>query len=322
MRFERRGIVLVPSDLSLAEWPELAARAGLNTIALHPTPDPVIDFVRSTDGQAALARVAELGLDIEYELHAMAHLLPRALFPDHPHLFRMNEAGERVPDANLCQSSEEGLERVAEHAEAVSRILRPTTHRYFLWPDDGAPWCQCPLCRDLTPSDQSTVVANRIAAALRQDDADARVAWLAYANTMAPPRNVRPAPELVLEWAPIERDSGRPLDDPGCEQNARLLAALDKLLEVFPADTAQVLEYWMDASRFCGWRRPAVRIPFDAQVLRADLAALAARGITSATSFGVWLDADYVRMHGMFPIDEYGAALSAEYPGPPAGRTP
>jgi len=320
MRFERRGIVLVPSDFTLTEWPELAAHSGLNTIALHPAPDPVTEFVRSAEGRAALSLTADLGLDLEYELHAMAHLLPRELFPDHPHLFRMNESDERVPDANLCPSSEEALQCVADHALSVSRILRPTTHRYFLWPDDGAPWCRCPRCRDLTPSDQSTLVANRIAAALRQDDPGATVAWLAYANTMAAPRNVLPAPELFLEWAPIERDSSRPLDDPACERNAGLLAALDELLNLFPPDTAQVLDYWMDASRFSGWRRPATRIPFDAGVLRADLAALAGRGIRSATCFGAWLDADYVKTHGVFPIGEYGAALSAEYSGPAAGR--
>ena len=33
--FATRGVVLVPSDLSLADWPERAKEAGLTTIALH-----------------------------------------------------------------------------------------------------------------------------------------------------------------------------------------------------------------------------------------------------------------------------------------------
>ncbi len=33
--FDTRGVVLVPEDLSLADWPERAAGAGLTTISLH-----------------------------------------------------------------------------------------------------------------------------------------------------------------------------------------------------------------------------------------------------------------------------------------------
>jgi hypothetical protein len=41
---------------------------------------------------------------------------------------------------------------------------------------------------------------------------------------------------------------------------------------VFPAGTAQVLEYWLDVSRFSQWKRPAVRLPWRRDVLEADLA--------------------------------------------------
>jgi len=34
-RFQTRGVVLIPFDLSLSDWPEQAAQAGLNTIGLH-----------------------------------------------------------------------------------------------------------------------------------------------------------------------------------------------------------------------------------------------------------------------------------------------
>jgi hypothetical protein len=33
--FETRGVVLVPEDLTLKDWPERAQRAGLTTTALH-----------------------------------------------------------------------------------------------------------------------------------------------------------------------------------------------------------------------------------------------------------------------------------------------
>jgi hypothetical protein len=60
----------------------------------------------------------------------------------------MSETGERVPEGNLCVHSQEALEIVCQNAIALSRLLRPSTGRYFLWGDDAAPWCRCPKCRD------------------------------------------------------------------------------------------------------------------------------------------------------------------------------
>jgi hypothetical protein len=34
-RFATRGVILLPFDLTLSDWPERAAKAGLTTIALH-----------------------------------------------------------------------------------------------------------------------------------------------------------------------------------------------------------------------------------------------------------------------------------------------
>jgi hypothetical protein len=79
---------------------------------------------------------------------------------------------------------------------------------------------------------------------------------------------------------------------------------------VFPPDTAQALEYWLDASRFSGWKRPAVSIPWRPDMLRADLEAYAARGVRHVTTFAVWIDADYVAMHGPPPVHDYGRALA------------
>ena len=72
---------------------------------------------------------------------------------------------------------------------------------------------------------------------------------------------------------------------------------------------AHVLEYWMDCSRFSKWRRPAVRLPFRVDVLRADVAFYSSLGIRSLTSFGVMLDQDYVREYGQPPVLEYSPAL-------------
>src|SRR3954468_13293249 len=77
-----RGVVLVPEDLTLTDWPERARGAGLTTIGIHHqnSPQAVIDWIKTEAGQRFLESCSKLGLDVEYELHAMKELLPRRLF--------------------------------------------------------------------------------------------------------------------------------------------------------------------------------------------------------------------------------------------------
>jgi len=310
--FRARGLVLIPPDLTLPDWPERMAAAGLNVIGYHTArgPSEITEFLRTEVGQASRERFAECGLDIEYEMHAMQELLPRGLFERDPELFRMDESGTRVPEWNLCPSHASALEIVGENAVRVCEALTPTTHRYYLWSDDGKPWCQCPECRGLNDADQTLLTTNAILAALRQWDPQARVAGLVYHATLTPPTQVRPAEGVFLEFAPIERRWDRPLTDRTIEAHARALDALDAAIEIYSMDEhAQVLEYWMDASRHSGWQRPAVAVPWHPEVLAADLESYAAKGFRRVTSFGCHLDAEYLAMHGEPPVAAYGAAL-------------
>src|SRR5262249_55389736 len=178
--FTTRGVVILPEDLTLRDWPDRAKRAGLTTIALHDGRSAlaVARCVESDAGRAFLAACHRLGLEVEYELHALGDLVPRDLFAKDPTLFRQNEKGERTPDANLCVQSKAALDLAAENAAKLATRLRPTTGRYFFWGDDAQPWCRCPKCAALTDSDQALVVENRVLAALRGVDSRARVAHL------------------------------------------------------------------------------------------------------------------------------------------------
>ena len=308
--FKTRGVVLVPNDFSLTDWPRRAHASGLNTIGIHGTSvEPVLRFVASDAGKRMLAECAQLGLRVEYELHAMQYLLPRSLFATQPQLFRMNEKGERTPDANLCVHSQDAIQIVIENAVKASRQLRPTTNRFFYWFDDGQPGCRCSKRRELSDSDQALLVENEIAKALRAEFTGATLAHLAYDKTMSAPRHIKPAPGIFLEFAPIHRS----YDKPFAEQTdgPDTLLKLDDNLRVFGADTAQVLEYWIDVSRFSQWRRPAVKCPWRADVMAADLKTYARRGVRHLTSFGVFIDAEYLRLHGEPDfILEYGKLLN------------
>jgi hypothetical protein len=197
---------------------------------------------------------------------------------------------------------------IAENAVAIARLLRPTTGRYFYWGDDGRPGCRCPQCRELSDSEQALLVENYVAKALRRHDPRAQLAHLAYSTTLAAPRQIKPEPNVFLEYAPIARR----YDIPYTEQMEGRdgLANLDANLRIFPAATAQVLEYWLDVSRFSRWKRPAVKLPWKRDVFLADVRAYRKRGIRHLTSFACYIDEDYVRRHGApAAIDEYGAGL-------------
>jgi hypothetical protein len=311
--FKTRGVVLVPEDLTLEDWPERAQRAGLTTIALHHqnSPKAVANLIQSDQGQQFLEACRRLRLEVEYELHAMKELLPRNLFAKDPSLFRMNQQGERTPDANLCVHSRRALEIVGEHATALAKVLRPTTSRYFFWGDDGQPWCRCPKCRELSYSDQALLLENHVYKALREQNDKALLAHLAYSRTLAPPNQVKPEEGVFLEYAPMKRRYDIPYSQQTDRTQVDDLHLLDANMKVFHSETAQVLEYWLDVSRFSEWKKPAVKLPWNRKVLLEDLDTYYSRGIRHITTFAVWIDADYLKRYGEPTfIAEYGAGLS------------
>jgi len=308
---ERRGIVLTPADLH-EHWPAWLQQAGLNVLGLHGNIDEIIRFVQSAAGRSFLAQLEQAGIAVEYEIHALSYLLPRAEFGRHPQWFRADEQGERTPDVNLCPSSVEALAVAAENAARLARVLAPTTNRYYLWADDAPSWCQCRRCRELGPADQNLLVMNALLAGVQQADSRAVLACLAYDNTLDPPQQVSPAPALFLEFAPIRRRYDRPLAAADVPENRAHLAQLERLLAFFGAERAQVLEYWLDASRFSHWRRPAVQVPFNRAVLTADAQLYRQLGIRSITTFGVYLDAEYLARYGVPPVADYGTVLAAD----------
>ncbi len=314
--FETRGVVILTEDLTLADWPERAKKAGLTTVSLHDgaSPRKVAACVESAAGRKFLEKCKKLGLEVEYELHAMRELLPRDLFAKDPSLFRMNEKGERTPDSNLCAHSKAALDLAAQNAVALAKRLAPTTGRYFFWGDDAQAWCRCRECAPLSDSDQALLLANRLAEALRKADPRARVAHLAYANTMAPPKSVKPSPNVFLEYAPIERRYDVPMSSSEAPENAEAIEALDANLAVFGAKTAQALEYWLDVSRFSRWTRPAVKLPFTKSAYEADVALYGSKGIRHLTSFAAYVDADYVARFGEPPLADYAGAMLRWHP--------
>jgi hypothetical protein len=310
--FKTRGVVLTTPDLSTLDWPQRAAKAGLTTIATHVTRGEVSKFIQSDKGRTFLAECDKVGIAVEHELHAMSDLLPRELFAKDSSMFRMNERGERSPDCNCCVHSRGAVDVICENAARYAGILKPTTSRYFYWVDDGSPMCRCPKCRVYSDSEQALILEHEMLKALRKVDGRATLAHLAYARTLEPPVQVKPAAGVFLEFAPIGRTWDEPITRRGAKdgQHGRYLDILDANLAIFGREGAQVLEYWLDVSLFSSWKRDAKKkLPWRSDVFRQDIAAYASRGIRHITSFAVYIDADYVRQYGEPPLDEYGRGL-------------
>ena len=318
--FGMRGAVLAVEDLETADWPRIAHENGINTLGTHITPDQVLRFWQSERGERFRQECRRYGILVEHELHAMSALLPRGLYEQDSTMFRMDENGRRTADFNCCASSQRALDTIAARALWYARQLAPTNHRYYFWLDDGAPVCHCPGCDSLTASEQALIIENRMLEAIRTSDPEAMLAHLAYYSSLEAPRRVKPREGIFLEFAPFQRRLDLPLTDSlaevngiGC--NARNLDYLRQNLEVFPAETAVVLDYWLDVSMASGWKKPAVELPWRGDVYRQDLQTYAELGIRNITTFAVYMDSAYF---AKYPdtrcLKEYGDALR-RFPG-------
>ena len=317
--FKTRGVILLPDDITNWPWVEKAKQAGLTTIGTHFSPDQVEAFYGTDDGAAFQEECKTAGIAIEHELHSMKQLLPRELFGKNPSMFRMDEKGERRNDWNLCVHSRAALEVVCENAVRYAKILKSDTGRYFYWIDDGKPMCFCPKCKGLSSSDQSLLLNNAMAKALREYDPRAKLAHLSYHHTLPVPTQVKPAANIFLEFAPITRDYKTPFGTSPREKE--WLEHLDANLELFGSENAQVLEYWLDESMFyrasgAGNRskRHMVPIPWNQDVFEADLDIYGKRGIRHATTFAVMVHQGYVDKFGEPPLMAYGQGLKSWRP--------
>ena len=317
MALIRRGILVHPEDLT-RDWITRTARAGINTLGLHPeggrlaheSLQRAIDMHTAPFMRDMRAYAADCGINVEYEAHVMGWLLPRHMFAYHPDWFRMDENGARVADFNMCASNTQALTYVAERTALLASLTDTGARKYYFWIDDVCGYsCNCPECRKLTPSDQQLRIVNAMLRGLKTYDSAAQLCYLAYHDALETPANVMPLEGVLLEYAPINRDHHRPIFDAACPQNVKESAPLKGLLEYFGKDGARVLDYWMDNSLFSKWTRPPKAFRLDSDVMRADVEFYKELGFPEITSFGCFLGPDYDALYGKVDLDEYGAIL-------------
>lgn len=314
---EKRGIVIHPHELDEV-WLNRCRDLNLNVLGLHPVGGPSADeslralIQQRKHLQPLLDRAREMGICVEYEMHALSYLMPKSLFDAHPDWFCMNGAGERSKDCfNICASNSEGLEALADSAEKLAGLLPSDDHLYYFWLDDvtgGS--CRCEHCARLSPSDQQMLLVNAMLRGIRRADPEGCIAYLAYADTLNAPEQVSPAEGVFLEYAPFRRSVNHAINDPSCPENVAERAPLEKLLAVFGTKNAKVLDYWTDNSLFSKWQYPPKPFALNAEVMRADVAFYRSLGFSSITAFGCYLGKDYADLHGAPDLTAYGRNLS------------
>jgi hypothetical protein len=244
--FPERILFYWPNNYSAAEdWIDYSAKARLNRIAFHytwPARDWYIELRRQLE-----PALTERGVEIEVGGHFLSSFLPRDLFQQHPDWFRRNRRGQRVNDFNFNPFNASALEYLV--SGAVHYLMQmPGAQLYHLWPDDieGGGWTEEPGKEQYTASDQSLLVANALVTRLRQRAPHAHLAFLAYHDTVYPPRIVKPAKGIVYFYAPRERCYAHALNDPACPLNQRYRQALERALPAFGAARSEVFEYYVD----------------------------------------------------------------------------
>jgi hypothetical protein len=128
-------------------------------------------------------------------------------------------------------------------------------------------------------------------AALRTARPQARFAHLAYLSTWEPPQRERPAPGLLLEWAPIFQSLSHSLDDPASAQNDKDRNNFEALIKIFGAPSTRVLGYWLDDTMALG--NGYGKLPYSPDALKGDLSYYHRLGVPAVTTFGVIKGSDY-----------------------------
>jgi hypothetical protein len=232
----------------------------------------------------------------------------------HPDWFALVN-GRRKTDAppshsNLCTTEPAVIEFVA-------RVLgdafdaQPDLELLPLGPGDGVAFCECDRCRALDTGDTWTysgrtypglsdrwlTFVNAVAERLARSHPGKKIYTLAYHQTFAPPRRVRPRPNVMIQVV-NSRPEGvcfvHPVTQPGCTNNALFRRNFEAWTAITPGGT---LAYqYMPHSTFCGMPLPAP------QKFMADI-----RWLHRAGCIG-YEGQSQPRLFGLFGISLYAAA--------------
>ena len=309
------SILIHPDELS-EKWIDRLCNAGIKTLGIHPcggkdaaiSLQKLLELMKTQNYRRLINYAHSRGLEVEYELHVAGHLMPRELFQQHPEYFRMDANGKRTNDYNFCVSNPAALELIAEHAAELAGALYGSDHNFYFWMDDGRDiHCHCPRCKQLSPSDQQLLVINRMLLEIKKYIPDARMAYLAYVDSIVSPVKVKAEKGVFLEYAPFEKYTAK-------GENASNLIQREKemikpLMCFFGDEQKKLLEYWYDNSMFSNWTKPPAKFVLNKAALKKDVAEYLQLGFDFISTFACFLGEDYEEQYGNVDITPLTEAI-------------
>lgn len=309
-----RGVIILNRDFS-AEWYDLLKDCNINRIGLHSLYQNGglqghLEWLQSPYVCDLIAKFEKGGFEVLNEVHAVDWLLPRKLYEEHKSWFRMNENGERVKDWNFCVSNEDALEYVENSAYNLAVKLKQNSEKYGIWSDDCVnSVCHCEKCSKLNGADQNMIIMKAVLRGLKRYDASAKLGFLSYQDALTVP-NIAPDKDMFLEFAPIDRNHFVAMEAAD-DKNKKNRDVLEKMLKIFSAESAQILEYFLDVSLFCQWKREnAGPLHLSKERLDKDIRYYKSLGIENITTFTGFMDKEWREKFGVKDIEIYGRTIN------------
>ena len=303
---------LVHPEEFTKKWIDRAAKIGLDSLGIHPwgggtaveSLTELVKLLKTDEYRARIDYARSLGIEVEYECHALSYLLPRELFDTHPGYFRMDGDGNRVQKGDFCVSNAEALDIVAKNAAKLAGDLYGSGDRFYFWMDDTKDRrCECEKCRGLSLSDQQLIFVNAMIREIKKTRPDAKMAFLAYQGTIPVPEKIKPEKGVFLEYAPFEKYTAK-----GRNKDmliARERAMIQPLFDFFGKEDAKLLEYWYDNSLFSKWKKPPAEFKVNKSAMTQDLIDFSGFDFDTVCSFACFLGDDYEALYGAPDVSDF-----------------
>lgn len=302
-----KGIVIIYNDFT-EDWLPILKESSIRLIGLHSLykfggVKAYLEWLNRDSTKALIKKFEKEGFTFVHQLHVLDYLLPKSLFSKHQEWFRENQYHKRINDWNLCSSNDEVLEYISDRTYELALILQQKSHKYYLWPDDSLDSvCYCDECAKLTGADQAIIIAEAMLKGLKKYDKDAKLSFLAYQNAMEK-ITIQHNDDLFLQFAPISRNHNEPMtsNDEKNKYNREILNSLKSEFE-----DIEILEYYLDASYFCQWKKENVsNIVINKEVLARDCEFYKNSGATTITTFAGFINKEWFERFGTQSFKDY-----------------
>lgn len=178
---------------------------------------------------------------------------PEEHFDRHPEYFSLIDRERKRGVFQLCLSNPEVAKVAAERLRQIIRS-KPDATIFSVSQNDTGGKCQCDRCAAIEREEGAASglllrFVNAVADAVKDEFPHVLIDTLAYQWTEAPPKHVRPHPNVRIRLAPIGACVAHPLD--GCDANRKPLANLKAWAKI-----TKQLYIWHYASNFANYFQP------------------------------------------------------------------